>query len=87
MTCDGQPETHIPSEIRSFLLKVKLFDDEFVKKAFSWLLNVNERSILTQDVSAMNLTRNVLKCKRHHFAAHYAHYVQECLKVIFTILM
>lgn len=61
MDCDKLPNVHHPPEMRTFLAEIRDIEARDVDNVVRWTLSVNERSILTQDIEALNLTRSALE--------------------------
>lgn len=61
LACDKLPNVHHPPEMRSFIEEMRLNETKDINKDANWVLSVNERSILTQDLTAVNLTRRELE--------------------------
>lgn len=61
VNCDGLPRVQEPPELRRFLAEILHFEDLDEKAVVNWALSVDERSILTQDIDAKDLTRKTLK--------------------------
>ncbi|XP_052845819.1 uncharacterized protein LOC128258303 isoform X1 [Drosophila gunungcola] len=61
MRCDGLPKARSPIEIRTFLAKLRHFEDIEFKKSIDWTLEVDERSILTQNIYHKDQTRSTLE--------------------------
>lgn len=61
MDCDKLPDVHYPPEMRTFLAEIRDIEARNVDNVVRWTLSVDERSILTQDIDAVNLTRSELE--------------------------
>ncbi|XP_062128698.1 uncharacterized protein LOC133840721 isoform X1 [Drosophila sulfurigaster albostrigata] len=59
--CDGLPRAHNPPELRSFIAEIRHTEWRDEMSVVNWALSVNERSVLTQDIDAPDLTRKVLE--------------------------
>ncbi|XP_054738724.1 uncharacterized protein LOC129244862 [Anastrepha obliqua] len=86
LRCDGLPKPYIPPDVRLFFEKLKHFESLDIEKTIDWLLSVNERSILTQDIFSKDKTRRVLvKELRPNYGDEYKENVDLMLKVIKSI--
>ncbi|KAH8395234.1 hypothetical protein KR222_003179 [Zaprionus bogoriensis] len=63
LRCDGLPRPYIPPEMRKFLAKRQSFQQFDYDHSVDWTLSVDERTILTQDISRVDRTRNTMKQK------------------------
>lgn len=61
VSCDNLPRVQEPPELRRFLAKIQHVEELNEHAVVNWALSVDERSILTQDIEAKDLTRKVLK--------------------------
>ncbi|KAM8710810.1 hypothetical protein ACLKA7_017443 [Drosophila subpalustris] len=61
VNCDGLPRVQEPPELRRFLAEILHVEDLDEKAVVNWALSVDECSILTQDIDAVDLTRKSLK--------------------------
>ncbi|XP_022222307.2 uncharacterized protein LOC111074000 isoform X2 [Drosophila obscura] len=61
LDCDGLPRPHWPDEIRRFVCQMRCEEAEVEQNVVNWTLSVNERSILTQDIFRVDLTRKKLE--------------------------
>ncbi|XP_012155404.1 uncharacterized protein LOC101459558 [Ceratitis capitata] len=86
LLCDGLPKPYIPPEVRLFFEKLKYFEHLNREKTIDWLLSVDERSILTQDIYTKDMTRRTLvKEIRPNFGDEYKTNIDLLLKVIKSI--
>ncbi|XP_017030334.1 uncharacterized protein [Drosophila kikkawai] len=60
LACDGMPRPDLPSEIRQFLMKLRHEEHMAATDDISWVLLVNERSILSHAPDRQDLTRRNL---------------------------
>ncbi|EDV52588.2 uncharacterized protein LOC6546146 [Drosophila erecta] len=61
LRCDGLPKVRSPIEIRTFLAKIRHFEEIEANNSIDWTMGVDERSILTQNIYQKDLTRPVLQ--------------------------
>ncbi|KAH8366120.1 hypothetical protein KR093_009328 [Drosophila rubida] len=61
VNCDGLPRVNDPPDLRQFIAELRHIEWEDELAVIDWSLSVNERSILTQDIDAKNMTREVLE--------------------------
>ncbi|XP_033159768.1 uncharacterized protein LOC117140785 isoform X1 [Drosophila mauritiana] len=61
LRCDGLPKVRSPIEIRTFLAKIRHFEDIEAKNSIDWTMGVDERSVLSQNIYQKDLTRQVLQ--------------------------
>lgn len=59
----------------------KLQNEHSNKQEINWLLNIDERTILTQDQSKIDLTRSNLKSKQPILGDSYSKRIREVLGV------
>ncbi|KAH8379035.1 hypothetical protein KR009_002781 [Drosophila setifemur] len=55
--CDNLPKPEAPVEVRTFLAKIRHFEEIEVNSSIDWTLSVDERSILTQDMFRVDKSR------------------------------
>ncbi|KAH8295795.1 hypothetical protein KR018_009164, partial [Drosophila ironensis] len=60
LACDGLPVADQPAEIRKFIFQLRTEEKADSTNDINWALAVNERSILTQDLDRVDLTRTTL---------------------------
>lgn len=60
VSCDGLPDSEQPCDIRSFLFQLRTEEKDNTKQDISWVLSVDERSVLSQDPDRQDLTRATL---------------------------
>lgn len=83
MNCDHIPKAFIPSSIRDFFYKHLYLNQEIIAESFNWLLDINERSILTQDIDAANLTKTFfLKSRETDLGSQYEILVKDDLELL-----
>ncbi|XP_011179379.1 uncharacterized protein LOC105210257 [Zeugodacus cucurbitae] len=86
LLCDGLPKPYIPPAVRLFFEKLKFFDRFNTEKTIDWLLSVDERSVLSQDIYGKDMTRRALiKEIRPNFGDEYKANIDLLLKVIKSI--
>lgn len=61
LRCDGLPKVRSPIEIRTFLAKIRHFEEIETKNSIDWTMGVDERSVLSQNIYQKDLTRPVLQ--------------------------
>ncbi|XP_067627464.1 uncharacterized protein [Eurosta solidaginis] len=86
LRCDGLPKPYIPPEIRLFFAKLKFFENSSIEKTMDWMLSVDERSMLSQDIFRKDMTRRALVNQmRPNFGDEYKEYIDYLLKVVKSI--
>ncbi|KAH8319277.1 hypothetical protein KR067_002664 [Drosophila pandora] len=60
VSCDGLPDSEQPRDIRSFLFHLRTEEKANKKDDISWVLSVDERSILSQAPERQDFTRETL---------------------------
>ncbi|KAH8286572.1 hypothetical protein KR054_011879 [Drosophila jambulina] len=81
--CDDLPNPKSPVEVRTFLSKLRHFEDLEVTKCINWTLSVDERSVLTQNIFQKDLTRKVVEKAMYISPALYFEVnVGNCLEVL-----
>lgn len=75
----------MPPAVRLFFEKLKHFDRLNTEKTIDWLLSVDERSVLSQDIYSKDMTRRALvKEMRPNFGDEYKTNIDLLLKVSCT---
>ncbi|KNC24962.1 hypothetical protein FF38_11843 [Lucilia cuprina] len=86
VTCNPLPKPYIPSDIRLFYNKMQYLEKEKVQGSINWLLLVNERSLLTQNIYREDLTRRKLNTKmKENIGQEYNSYINDSLKNLHRI--
>uniref|UniRef100_A0A6P4EW67 Uncharacterized protein LOC108043238 n=1 Tax=Drosophila rhopaloa TaxID=1041015 RepID=A0A6P4EW67_DRORH len=50
LRCDGLPRPYLPVEIRTFISKIRFYDEIESTNSMDWTLSVDERTILNQNI-------------------------------------
>ncbi|KAH8360610.1 hypothetical protein KR200_010102 [Drosophila serrata] len=79
LRCDGLPRPSRPVEVRTFIAKMRHFDEIETNGALDWALSVDDRSVLNQDMSRVDKTRNVMELTKDNPGTHYDANVRMCL--------
>lgn len=83
LRCDEIPNPSEPVEVRTFLAKIRHFEEIEANTSRDWTLQVDERSILTQNIYAKNLTREVLrKALSDNPGLYYGVNISNCLETL-----
>ncbi|XP_043650441.1 uncharacterized protein LOC122618235 [Drosophila teissieri] len=83
LRCDGLPKVRSPIEIRTFLAKIRHFEEVESKNSIDWTMGVDERSILTQDIYQKDLTRPVLqRTAVDNPGAYFESNLRKCMDVL-----
>lgn len=83
MDCDKLPNVHYPPEMRTFLAEMRENEAREVDKMVRWTLSVNERSVLSQDITAVNLTRAELdRTLKPNIGQFYDDAIQRILTIL-----
>ncbi|XP_050742152.1 uncharacterized protein LOC108028683 isoform X2 [Drosophila biarmipes] len=81
--CDGLPKVRSPVEIRTFLAKIRHFEEIEINDSIDWTLGVDERSILTQNIFHKDLTRATLqKTSSDNPGTYFETNLKNCLEVL-----
>lgn len=76
----------MPPDIRLFYSKMQYFEKENIEKPINWLLTVNERSLLSQNIYREDLTRRTLKKElKENIGLEYNLYIKDSLKILHKI--
>ncbi|ALC44489.1 CG33286 [Drosophila busckii] len=59
--CDGLPRPYIPPEMRTFLERLRHYQQFDVNHSIDWTMNVDERTLLTQDIFRTDKSRRHVK--------------------------
>ncbi|XP_017048644.1 uncharacterized protein LOC108093194 [Drosophila ficusphila] len=81
--CDGLPKVRSPKDIRTFLAKIRHFEDIESSNSIDWNLAVNDRSILTQNIYHKDMTRSTLQKQIvDDPGSYFEKNVNNCLEVL-----
>ncbi|KAH8364014.1 hypothetical protein KR084_001584 [Drosophila pseudotakahashii] len=81
--CDGLPKVRSPVEIRTFLAKIRHFEEIEAQNSIDWTLGVDERSILTQNIYKKDLTRSTLeKTSTDNPGSYFENNLGNCLEIL-----
>lgn len=81
MRCNGLPNAYDPGDLRKYVHMWKLQNENENKMEMNWLLFIDERTILTQDQSKVDLTRINLKTQQPILGDSYSKRIREVLGV------
>lgn len=81
MRCSGLPNAHDPADLRKYLHMWQIENEKINSNEQDWLLYTDERTVLTQNKLAENLTREMLKEKQPNLGHMYAQRTTEILNV------
>lgn len=85
MRCNGFPNAYDPGDLRNYMHMWLLEIENYNRFEQNWLLHTNERSILTQDQTILDLTRRHLRTQQPNLGDVYSKRIGEILEVmIFT---
>lgn len=77
------PKPDIPPVIRSFIDMLQYKEKISIQECFSWLLSIDEHSILSQDFQREDLTYSNLKViNQQGFSSMYDKIIENCLKML-----
>lgn len=83
ITCNPLPKPYIPPDVRLFFEKLNFFQGKSIDANIDWLLAIDERSILTQNIFREDMTRLRLKDEmKPDFGYEYNQYINNSLDVI-----
>ncbi|XP_055855390.1 uncharacterized protein LOC129918712 [Episyrphus balteatus] len=71
LKCDKIPKPFEPQKIRNFFDKSLHYEIEDIQNTINWMLDIDERSILNQDIESINKTKTNLKLDRSDFGQQY----------------
>lgn len=86
MRCNGLPNAFDPGDLRKYMHMWSLEMNNANQLEQNWLLQANERSVLTQDQTIPNLTRKHLKAQQLNLGDLYSKRVVEILGVNFLLV-
>lgn len=81
MRCNGLPNAYDPGDLRRYLHMWQLETHKANVADKNWLLNVNERTVLTQNLNAPNATRIHLQQQQSLLGDSYAMRINNVLGV------
>lgn len=81
MRCSGQPNAHDPANLRRYLHMWQIECAKLNSDEQNWLLYTDERTVLTQNKLADNLTRLSLRRKQPDLGHVYARRAAQILDV------
>jgi len=82
LACDGLPSPKSPAEIRKFIAQLNFLEKESCANDISWLLPVDERSLLSQAPDRKDMTRRNLQKNRPNIGQFFDDTVQRILATI-----
>ncbi|XP_043070121.2 uncharacterized protein [Drosophila bipectinata] len=83
LRCDEIPSPSNPTEVRTFLAKIRHFEEIEANDSRDWTLLIDERSVLTQNIFAKDSTRAVLeKAFSDNPGLYYAINIGNCLETL-----
>ncbi|KAH8327650.1 hypothetical protein KR074_007122, partial [Drosophila pseudoananassae] len=82
LRCDGIPRPYEPVDVRTFIAKIRHYDDIEARGAVSWTLSIDERSILNQNIFRTDKTRDKMRANKDNPGAHYENDIQLCLETL-----
>lgn len=82
MRCNGLPNASDPSDLRKYMHMWITDFKEATKKEINWLLKVNEQSILTQDQTVPDLSKDSLRKLQPGLGEMYAKRANEVLGIL-----
>lgn len=81
MRCNGLPNTYDPGDLRKYIHMWLLNIERYNAAERNWLLNIDERSILTQDQRDPDMTQTNLRQLQLNLGDMYSKRVKEVLGV------
>lgn len=81
MRCNGLPNAYDPGDLRKYLHMWCLSIDNYNQTEQNWLLQTDERSILTQNQLVSNRTRDNLQKQQSNLGDMYSERAVEVLGV------
>uniref|UniRef100_A0A1A9ZL85 CASC1 C-terminal domain-containing protein n=1 Tax=Glossina pallidipes TaxID=7398 RepID=A0A1A9ZL85_GLOPL len=86
ITCDPLPKAYVPPNIRTFYAKAQAFEQALLDRNIDWNLNVDERSILTQNVFREDRTRpTLMRAASNELIVSYDKYIDDSLQILHKI--
>lgn len=81
MRCNGLPNANSPSDLRKYIHQWQMDIERRNRESRNWLLQTDEKTLLTQDTSVPDLTKATLRKRQGNLGDVYAQRVQEILGV------
>lgn len=81
MRCNGLPNTYDPGDLRKYIHMWNLQVEKFNADEQNWLINIDERSVLTQDIRISDVTRDNLRSNQLNRGDLYTKRIREVLGV------
>lgn len=81
MRCNGLPNTYDPGDLRKYIHMWLLNIERYNAAERNWLLNIDERSILTQDQRVPDMTQTNLRQLQLNLGDLYSKRIKEVLGV------
>uniref|UniRef100_A0A1B0BCG7 IC97/Casc1 N-terminal domain-containing protein n=1 Tax=Glossina palpalis gambiensis TaxID=67801 RepID=A0A1B0BCG7_9MUSC len=82
MRCNGLPNTNCPGDLRKYIHQWQSDIEKRKREARNWLLRTDERSLLTQDIGAADLTKATLRKQQGNAGDIYAARTKEVLGIL-----
>nr|NP_001137991.1 uncharacterized protein Dmel_CG12983, isoform C [Drosophila melanogaster]ACL83346.1 uncharacterized protein Dmel_CG12983, isoform C [Drosophila melanogaster] len=82
LACDGLPNPSRPAEIRKFIFQLNFMEQESCANEISWVLSVDECSVLSQAPDRCDRTRKIMEKSRPNVGQLYDETVQRILATI-----
>lgn len=82
LRCDGIPRPYVPVDVRTFMAKIRHFDDIESKGSVSWTLSIDERSVLNQNIFRKDQTRVQMRSTMDDPGGHYENDIKMCLETL-----
>nr|XP_036232258.1 protein CASC1 [Bactrocera oleae] len=82
MRCNGLPNANSPSDLRRYIHQWRSDMERRERASRNWLLNTNERTLLTQDLDAPDLSRKSLRQRQGNAGDVYAQRIREVLGIL-----
>ena len=86
MRCNGLPNSNSPSDLRKYIHQWQMDIERRNHESRNWLLQTDERTLLTQDTKVPDLTKATLRKRQGNLGDIYAQRVQEILGVSGTLI-
>lgn len=81
--CDPIPKAYQTPNIRLFFAKMKHFEEESIERTIDWIMSVDERSILTQNIFRKDRTFSTLKEElKKDFGLEYEIIIDHALRTL-----
>ncbi|KAH8322089.1 hypothetical protein KR059_002675 [Drosophila kikkawai] len=82
LRCDGLPRPNRPVEVRTFIAKMRHFDEIESNSSLDWTLSVDDRSVLNQNIFRVDKTRRVVELTKDSPGTYYDANVRMCLDTL-----